>query len=89
MSILMQKTKSMDEKFPNRAGKPRVFRRLGRLRCLLCGELIDESGGYYQRDGFPYCVGCMEVIDTDLLIRICEIDRKKWLENMGFSYMDH
>ena len=89
MNILRQKAGSTDEKHPNRAGKPRSFRRLGRPRCLLCGELIDGSSGYYQRDGFPYCVGCMEVIDTDLLIRICETNRKKWLENMGFSYMDH
>jgi hypothetical protein len=31
----------------------------------------------------------MEVIDTDLLIRICETDRRTWLESMGFSYVDH
>ena len=84
-----QKAANMDAKFPNRAGKPRIFRRLGRPRCLLCGALVGGDDGYYQKDGFPYCKPCMEVIDTDLLIRICETDRKNWLESMGFSYSDH
>ena len=84
-----QKKSNIDEKFPNRAGKPRVFRRLGRPRCLLCGELVEASNGYYLKDGFPYCKPCMEVIDTDLLIRICETNRKNWLKSMGFSYIDH
>lgn len=89
MSDFVLKKGDIDERFPNRAGKPRLFRRLGRPRCLLCGELIDASEGYYEKDGFPYCKCCLEVIDTDLLIRICETNRKKWLESMGFSYIDH
>ena len=89
MSDFVPKTREIYEKFPNRAGKSRIFRRLGKPRCLLCGELIEASDGYYERDGFPYCKFCMEVIDTDLLIRICETNRKKWLESMGFSYIDH
>ena len=83
-----QKKPLAGEKFPNRAGKPRIYRRLGRPRCLLCGALVEGEQGYYERDGFPYCESCMEVIDTDLLIRICETDRKNWLKSMGFSYID-
>jgi len=84
-----QKRRKNGEDFCNRAGIQRRFRRLGRPRCLLCGELIALEDGFYERDGFPYCKPCMEVIDTDLLIRICETDRKNWLESMGFSYMEH
>ena len=83
-----QKTGNTDEEFPNRAGKPRLFGRLGKPRCLLCGELIPLGEGYYQKNGFPYCKFCMEAIDTDLLIRICETDRQKWLESMGFLYLE-
>lgn len=60
------------------------LRRAGRPRCLLCGEKIESGALYYQRNGFPYCFDCMEVIDTDSLIRICESERKEWLQNMGF-----
>ena len=62
---------------------------MGTPRCLLCGEEISLQKGFYERDGFPYCNFCMEVIDTDSLIRICETNRQKWLENMGFLYVDH
>ena len=68
--------------------KSSVMRRLGRPRCLLCGELVGGGKAYYQRNGFPYCEACMEVIDTDLLIRICETNRVDWLEKMGFSRVD-
>ena len=83
-----QKSRRFVEKFPNQAGAPRLFRRLGKPRCLLCGELVGVDDGYYQKDGFPYCKACMEVIDTDLLIRICETDRQTWLESMGFSFVN-
>jgi hypothetical protein len=49
---------------------------------------VGGGKAYYQRNGFPYCEACMEVIDTDLLIRICETNRVDWLEKMGFSHVD-
>ena len=54
--------------------------------CRLCGERIEEGAFFYQRNGFPYCEACMDVIDTDQLVRICELSRQEWLEKMGFLY---
>ena len=56
------------------------------LGCVMCGDLIDAERGYYQKNGFPYCRVCIEYAEIDTLVRICEIDKRKWLEAMGFEW---
>ena len=56
------------------------------IRCTLCGERIEESDRYYVANGFPYCESCLDFSDTETLVRICEIPKRKWLEQMGFVY---
>ena len=54
--------------------------------CVECGERIHAGLGYYQTNGFPYCEDCLELADTDTLVRICEMKKQTWLEQMGFAH---
>ena len=57
-----------------------------KLHCAICGELILPKNGFYRMNGFPYCTECLDFADSETLVRICEISKRKWLEKMGFSY---
>ena len=54
----------------------------------MCGERIALEDGYYAIHGFPYCKTCLDFADAETLIRICEIPKQKWLEQMGFTYKE-
>ena len=54
--------------------------------CKKCGERLQEGESFYRIHGFPYCQWCLDSADTDELVRICEIPKRKWLEQMGFSH---
>lgn len=54
--------------------------------CLLCGERLNPGEGFYRIHGFPYCELCLDSVDIDELVRICEIPKREWLEHMGFSF---
>ena len=56
------------------------------LQCVQCGDVIAAGKGYYRAHGFPYCESCLDFADAETLIRICEIPKRKWLEQMGFTY---
>lgn len=68
---------------PNFEGERKTGRR---IRCVMCGEALTAESGFYQRHGFPYCEDCLECADSETLVRICEISKRKWLEGMGFYY---
>ena len=57
-----------------------------RIYCRICGERIFAETGFYQMNGFPYCTECLDFADSEMLVRICEMSKRKWLEKMGFSY---
>ena len=57
-----------------------------RIYCSLCGDDLREEKGFYLRNGFPYCETCLDFSDTETLVRICEIPKRKWLEQLGFTY---
>ena len=56
------------------------------LQCVQCGDVIAEGKGYYRSHGFPYCESCLDFADAETLVRICEIPKRQWLEQMGFTY---
>lgn len=56
------------------------------LRCASCGKALRRGDGFYQKNGFPYCEDCLELADTDTLVRICETQKQTWLEQMGFAH---
>ncbi len=48
--------------------------------------MIRIKKGFYRLNGFPYCEECLDFADAETLLRICEIPKRKWLEQMGFTY---
>lgn len=54
--------------------------------CVMCGAWIDAERGYYEIHGFPYCRECIEYAELDSLVRICEINKRKCLEILGFAW---
>lgn len=54
--------------------------------CATCGAELDAERGYYERDGFPYCRECIEYAEIETLIRICETNKREWLEKLGFYF---
>ena len=56
------------------------------IYCRICGERIFSENGFYQMNGFPYCTECLDFADSEMLVRICEMSKRKWLEKMGFLY---
>ena len=54
------------------------------IYCVLCGEPLREGEAFYRIHGFPYCELCIDGADTEELVRICEIPKRTWLEQMGF-----
>lgn len=56
--------------------------------CVLCGDPIGQKKGVYRLNGFPYCEECLDFADAETLLRICEMPKRKWLEQMGFTYGD-
>lgn len=71
---------------PNCPAFSRNQRQSGEFLCTSCGELLRNGDGYYQKDGFPYCESCLDFADLETLIRICELDKREWLEGMGFVH---
>ncbi len=63
---------------------PQYRRKNGVIQCASCGELLHAGEEFYQRNGNPYCSICLDNADTEDLIRICEISKRNWLEQMGF-----
>ena len=57
-----------------------------KVYCVVCGDDLSEDRGFYRKNGFPYCESCLDFSDTETLVRICEIPKRKWLEQMGFVY---
>ncbi len=57
-----------------------------RVQCVRCGEMLRSGEGCYRIHGFPYCELCLDSADAEELVRICEIPKRVWLEQMGFSY---
>ena len=55
------------------------------VRCVLCGGKIHDGDGCYRMHGFPYCEDCLDFSDIETLVRICEIPKRTWLEQMGFT----
>ncbi|MBQ8214151.1 MAG: hypothetical protein IJZ80_09090 [Clostridia bacterium] len=55
------------------------------LYCVLCGERLQPGEAFYRIHGFPYCEFCLDSAEAEELVRICEIPKRKWLEQMGFS----
>ena len=56
------------------------------LQCVQCGDVIPAGKGYYRAHGFPYCETCLDFADAETLVRICEIPKREWLKQMGFTY---
>ena len=65
--------------FEENSGKAR------RIYCVLCGERLRGGETFYRIHGFPYCELCLDNADAEELVRICEIPKRIWLEQMGFS----
>ncbi len=64
-----------------------ILRRVhGRVQCVRCGEILHAGEGCYRIHGFPYCELCLDSADAEELVRICEIPKRVWLEQMGFCY---
>lgn len=55
------------------------------IYCVLCGERLQEGEAFYRIHGFPYCELCIDNAEVDELVRICEIPKRIWLEQMGFT----
>ncbi len=68
------------------ADLPRVQTRGQTVQCARCGEILTVGEGFYRIHGFPYCEYCLDSADAEELVRICEIPKRIWLANMGFSY---
>ncbi len=58
----------------------------GQVQCVRCGELLAAGEGYFCINGFPYCEFCIDGLGVEELVRICEIPKRKWLEQMGFTF---
>lgn len=43
-------------------------------RCVSCDAAFEEGEVYYEMDGKPYCVECVENATMEELVRICETD---------------
>lgn len=56
------------------------------VRCVHCGEILRAGEGFYRIHGFPYCEFCLDSAEAEELVRICEIPKRKWLEQMGFKF---
>ncbi len=67
---------------------PNYIEKKPRIHCVSCGERLDLGEGFYTIHGFPYCESCLDFADAETLIRICEIPKRKWLEQMGFEYQE-
>lgn len=63
------------------------FRTEKAVYCVICGEKADETEEIYRIHGLDYCCSCLDDLDVDTLVRICEIPKRKWLEQMGFEYV--
>ena len=57
------------------------------IYCVICGEKADGTEEMYRIHGLDYCCSCLDDLDVDTLVRICEIPKRKWLEKMGFEYV--
>lgn len=55
--------------------------------CAMCGDPTALEEGYYRIHGMVYCTGCLDFSDAETLIRICEIPKRRWFEQMGFEYV--
>ncbi len=65
---------------------PRGRTAISIVQCARCGEILAAGEGFYRIHGFPYCEYCLDAVDAEELIRICEIPKRIWLTNMGFCY---
>ena len=54
--------------------------------CVSCGEATIQAEGFYQINGFPYCIDCLEDADMNFLLRICETPKRRMLEKLGFVF---
>ena len=55
--------------------------------CVLCGEPIGWKESFYRIHGFPYCETCLDFSDIETIVRICEMPKREWLEQMGFTFV--
>ena len=58
----------------------------GELYCVSCGEAIKSGDGFYRKSGFPYCESCLDFADAETLVRICGLNKREWLIQMGFIH---
>lgn len=56
------------------------------LYCASCGEVLTNGEGFYRKSGFPYCETCLDFADSETLVRICELNKREWLTQMGFTH---
>ena len=56
------------------------------LHCTCCGETLHHGDGFYRKHGFPYCESCLDFADAETLLRICELNKREWLTQMGFIH---
>ena len=55
------------------------------LRCVWCGRVLGREERIYEGSGNPYCRECVEEADLDQLVRICGLDKRLLLSQIGID----